>query len=73
MSIPGVWDPTARRDVCVSLFEIEACSSQSYWWMRGFLIGNTPAPPDDEAEIDEWWRLRSVFLEKGDWREEYSQ
>jgi hypothetical protein len=70
-TFPGrmkAWNSKDGRDVCVSLFEIVSCSRSSYWWIKGFLAGNEPEPPEDEAEAASWAERRDAFYETGDWR-----
>lgn len=40
------------------------------YWVKGFLAGNLPAPPDapeDSDEFRQWERRAAVFSETGEW------
>jgi hypothetical protein len=44
----GVWCPSKQIGFCVSKSEIQECSLEACYWIKGFLVGNEPDPPTDE-------------------------
>ncbi|BCM89426.1 hypothetical protein IAD21_01272 [Abditibacteriota bacterium] len=44
----GAWCLLKRVHFCVSKSEIEDCSSEARYWIRGFLTGCEPNAPKDE-------------------------
>lgn len=40
------WCPVKRRAFNFSVSEIEGASPEAVFWLRGFLAGNEPVPPD---------------------------
>lgn len=67
--------PIKDKTFFVSKTEIENMSSQSEYWIKGFLIGNQPAPPTDENDdVDyeskdylDWTKKVEIFNETGVW------
>lgn len=66
----GAYCEAHDRTLSVSKSEIERCSDESSYWIRGFLSGNEPAKPlePDGYEIDElddprWQRWRDAIAE----------
>lgn len=46
----GAWCPTLRRSLTVRKDEIERCSPEALYWIRGFLYGAEREPPVDEYD-----------------------
>lgn len=73
-TFPGrmlAWDPNQRVEFCVSANEITESSSETTFWVAGFLAGNEPNPPDDTedpAGFEHWLELRSHFNREEIWR-----
>jgi len=73
----GAWCPTLRRTFTVRKDEIERCSAEALYWMRGFLYGAEPVPPVDEADngpledgdprLERWRAAVREFQETGVW------
>lgn len=73
----GAYCEAHDRTFAVSKAEIERCSPEAGYWVRGFLSGNEPAPPldPDGYEIDDlddprWQRWRAAveeFRRSGAW------
>jgi len=73
----GAYCDAHDRTFAVSKSEIERCSAEAVYWVRGFLSGNEPAPPldADGYEIDDlddprWQRWRDAveeFRHSGAW------
>jgi len=68
-------DPTFS-DYNVSAAEVDDCSDEARWWIRGFVVGGEPdAPLDGEGyEVAEgdppyqrWEAARAEYLESGYW------
>jgi hypothetical protein len=60
-----------RLDFRVSLQEIsESRGPATDWWIRGFLAGNLPSPPDvehDDPRMTEWHSKAQAFAATGEW------
>ena len=80
-TFPGrilAWCPVKKQSFCVSKSEISNCSVEAEYWLKGFLIGNQPAPPlsNDknpeltEKEIKNWKRKLTRFENEGTWEQE---
>jgi hypothetical protein len=73
----GAYCEARDRTFSVSLAEIERCSDEARYWVRGFLSGNEPPPPlepdalaiDDlgDPRMDEWRAAVARFRESGTW------
>lgn len=72
------WCPIKKSGFCVSKAEILESSLQTEYWVKGFLIGNQPAPPTNENEdVDlnsepyKLWNLKvEEYEQTGNWDEE---
>jgi hypothetical protein len=79
-SFPGrmsVYCPTHRLSLSASLGDFSKMSDESRYWIKGFLVGNTPPPPLDaegdpfpeESAVDKAWRAKAVEFQKtGRWK-----
>lgn len=72
----GAWCPLKKVRFCVSKSEIEDCSLEARYWIKGFLAGNEPdAPtndegdylPDDAPAFERWREAIKQFPETGIW------
>lgn len=72
----GAWCPTHKHSYCVSKHEIDTCSKEATYWIRGFLRGNEPSYPTDNSgdllpeedpRIKEWRAAIALFVETGVW------
>jgi hypothetical protein len=78
-TFPGrisVWCPRQQLAFRVSKSEIETCSLEAEYWIKGFLVGNEPdAPtdeqgdylPDDDPRMIRWRAALRQFPETGLW------
>ena len=57
--------------------EIEACSDETRYWIRGYLAGNMPEPPrdadgdrlpGDDPVTQRWRQAADLFLVTGIWK-----
>ena len=72
------WCPTKERSFFVSKSEIEECSLETEYWVKGFLVGTEPEPPKDENQdlvapnsevYQSWLKATELFAETGYWNE----
>ena len=69
------WCPNKEISFSVSKVEIEKLSTQSEYWIKGFLSGNEPQPPTDEnndvdfesVEYKNWLKQIEEFKKTGIW------
>jgi hypothetical protein len=77
-TFPGrimMWCPNKEVSFFMSKNEIQKCSKEAEYWIKGFLTGNEPEPPvgDDEMpdfeskEYSEWKDHIKEFHSKGIW------
>jgi len=78
-TFPGrmwAWCPKKETSFCVSKSEIGEMSVQTSYWIKGFLIGNQPAPPTDENDNEDlegksykdWLKQIDKFVKTGLWK-----
>jgi len=72
----GVWNPRAQDVFYVSKNEIETCSIEASYWIKGFICGNEPDPPrtrkgcdlaEDDPKMVRWREAIKLFSETGFW------
>lgn len=72
------WDDDAEQGFCVSKEEIATCSTETVYFVKGFLAGNEPAEPldadgydypDDHPLRKRWLQARDLFRITGTWAE----
>jgi len=72
----GVWNPRTQNVYYVSKNEIETCSIEASYWIKGFICGNEPDPPlsekgydleDDDPRMIQWREAIKLFAETGFW------
>jgi hypothetical protein len=69
------WCPTKKVTFRVSKGEIETLSTESTYWIQGFLSGNEPPPPmqstgPGDPEFDHWFDSAVLFQQTGHWSSE---
>ncbi len=73
----GAWCPVKRVSFCVSIAEVEECSSEARYWIEGFLKGNEPDAPmddygdyvlDDDPRYEQWRENVKQFSLTGYWK-----
>lgn len=80
-TFPGrilAWCPIKECSFYISSSEIEDRSMQSDYWIKGYLIGNQPAPPTNEEGMTDfesekymnWKRKIEIFKSNGVWEME---
>ena len=69
------WCPSKQKSFYVSKISMEELSTETHYWVRGFLVGNEPDPPVDESgstafstpEYESWLKAVKLFSETGYW------
>ena len=70
------WCPTKQTSFFVSKLEMDDCSVEAEFWVKGFLAGNEPEPPKDEnlnvvdsgsSEYQRWLKAIELFARTGYW------
>jgi hypothetical protein len=74
-TFPGrftAWCPIKKRTTNCSKSDVQKCSKEAAYWLKGFLAGNTPEPPQSsegsDAEFKAWERAALRFQKTGMWR-----
>ncbi len=74
------WCPEKRISYCVSKAEMQTCSRDAAYYMRGLLAGQEPDPPvDDERNLlpsvhpdyDAWLRATELLAATGVWNDRF--
>jgi len=71
------WCPQKKTSFFVSKAEMEECSTETQYWISGFLSGNEPEPPAnserdvdfESAEYKDWLNKIKKFRETGLWED----
>lgn len=71
------WCPNKEVSFFVSKSGIDECSTETNYWIQGFLAGNEPEPkPDENGDVDfeseeykEWLKKVENFKETGNWKD----
>jgi hypothetical protein len=72
----SAWCPHKSISFCVSRSEMDSCSHETEYWVKGFLSGNEPAPPTDaegdllprtDSRYQRWQAAIALFRESGIW------
>lgn len=82
-TFPGrisAWCPRKMMSYCVSKSEIAECSTETAYFVKGFLSGSEPRAPVDEAgdrmppsdlEYRAWARATQLFQQTGTWNSRF--
>jgi len=64
--------PIKKQTFCISKSEIGEKSTETEYWIKGFLCGNEPSPPSDidlESKVYKKWIDKiKKFKMTGDWK-----
>lgn len=71
------WCPNKEISFFVSKLEMDNCSTEAEYWVRGFLAGNEPEPQTNEnfdvdfdsTEYQSWLKAIEGFAVSGYWNE----
>jgi hypothetical protein len=73
----NAWCPGKKNFIVLSKSDIEECSLEATYWVKGFLNGNEPDAPRDEEgaylsdeskEFKAWLATQTNFLDTGIWK-----
>jgi hypothetical protein len=64
--------PIKKQTFCISKSEIGNKSTETEYWIKGFLSGNEPSPPGDNdfesKEFKKWKNKIKKFEKTGEWK-----